>query len=188
VTLSVFILSGPQLKAKVSLEGPFANLDVSTGPELHAKVIEYTNSDKSQKDNTLFFTEDIDFEHLNDIIEEDGILESDDDDLLKQPILPDDPEADKKRLERRERQRKKFLDQKQRKEERRLGQLRRVREEGEPFIYTAKAPVSGWYRVCVHSNWNQASVVVGDGSGGHESAYRVLFGSVVRSETHNICC
>jgi hypothetical protein len=154
VTLSVFVLSGPQLKASVSLEGPLAGPDVDSGPDLHSKIIEFTNGEKPKIH--LFFTEEVDFEHLNDVVE-DTLPDRDDDDLNKQPILPDDPDAEIKRMERRERQRKKFLDKKQRKEERRLEQLKRVRQEGEPFVHTAKAPVAGWYRVCVHSNWNQAS-------------------------------
>lgn len=156
MTLSVFVLSGPQLKASVSLEGPFAGLDVESGPDLHAKIIEFTNGEKSKK--LLFVMEDVDFEHLNEILDDDT-ADTHDDGLMREPILGDDPDAEMKRMERRAKQRKRYLDNKQRKEERKLAQLKKVRQEGEPFIYTAKAPVAGWYRVCVHSNWNQASLV-----------------------------
>lgn len=158
MTLSVFILSGSQLKAAVSLEGPLAGLEVDTGPDLHAKIIEYTNGEKPQ--NHLHFNEMVDFEHLNDLFPpEESVNERDDDDLVKQPILPDDPQADIKRMERRARQRKKFLDKKQQLEERKLSLLKRIRQDGEPFVHTAVAPVAGWYRVCVHSTSNQASMI-----------------------------
>jgi hypothetical protein len=168
VTVSVFILSGPQLKATVTLEGPFAGPEVDSGRDLHAKIIEYTNGKNNHNPDGrghLSFTEEVDFEHLN----EDGSSSSssslhgagdlEDDDEIKKPILPDDPDAEKKRRERRDKQRKKFLDQKQKQEERRLELQRKIRNEGDPFLHTAKAPAAGWYRFCVHSAWNQASDV-----------------------------
>lgn len=155
VTLSVFVLTGAQLKASVSLEGPLADPEVDTGLELHQNIIDFTKGNKSK--NRIDFSEVVDFEHLNEeIVTDDGIIE--DDDELKQPISPDDPDADQKRRERREKQRKKFLEQKQKREERKMQQLRKVRQDGDPFVHTIKAPVAGWYRACVHSTWNQVVV------------------------------
>ncbi|KAL3926676.1 MAG: hypothetical protein SGARI_005529, partial [Bacillariaceae sp.] len=49
--------------------------------------------------------------------------------------------------ERRERQRQKFLEEKQKREDKKMAQLKKVRQDGEPFVYTAKVPMEGWYRI-----------------------------------------
>jgi emp24/gp25L/p24 family/GOLD len=154
--MSVFVLSGSQLKASVSLEGPLADLSVDTGAELHGKIIEFTSGQKPKE--LIDFSEVVDFEHLNEAIPNDDTPPTMEDDELKQPISPDDPDADAKRRERREKQRKKFLEQKQKREQRKLAQVQKVRQDGEPFVHTVKAPVAGWYRACVHSTWNQVVV------------------------------
>lgn len=158
VTLSVFVLSGSQLKASVSLEGPLADASVDSGVELHAKIIEYTNGqNKPPADQRIDFSEVVDFEHLNESIPNDDRPVPDDDEL-KTPIDPDDPDLDAKRRERREKQRVKFLEQKEKREARKLAQVQKVRQDGEPFVHTIKAPVAGWYRACVTSSWNQVVV------------------------------
>mmetsp|Transcript_57795 Transcript_57795/g.62433 ORF Transcript_57795/g.62433 Transcript_57795/m.62433 type:complete len:392 (-) Transcript_57795:258-1433(-) len=84
--------------------------------------------------------------------------DDDDDDKTEEyskPIDKNDPDGDKKRRERREHQRRKFLELKKKREEKKLAQLKKVRQDGEPILYTTKAPESGWYRMCVTSNWNQ---------------------------------
>lgn len=153
VTVSVFVLTGSQLKATVSLEGPFANDDVESGAELHKKVTEFENGNKPN--GHLSFSEVVDFEHLNEDIPDDDEAGEENDDILKTPIDPNDPDADKKRRERRERQRQKFLEEKQKREDRKMAQLKKVRQDGEPFVHTVKAPRDGWYRMCVTSPWNQ---------------------------------
>ncbi len=81
------------------MEGPLAGLEVDSGPDLHAKIIEFTNGEKPK--THLFFAEDVDFEHLNDVLE-DTLPDRDDDDLNKLPILLNDPDAEINRMERRE--------------------------------------------------------------------------------------
>jgi hypothetical protein len=158
VTISAFVLSGSTLKATVTLEGPVADLSVNTGKELQDQANEFTNSNKKPARH-LAFSEVVDFEHLNEELADDE-LESSNDDLLKQPIDPNDPDAENKRRERREMQRKKFLEEKQKREERKLAQLAKVRQDGEPFVYTTKAPAAGWYRMCVMSSWNQVCSMI----------------------------
>jgi hypothetical protein len=157
VTISVFVLSGSQLKATVSLEGPFAQPDVDSGVELHTHLTEFENGRKPN--GHLSFSQVVDFEHLNEDIPDDDEARQENDDILKTPIDPNDPDADKKRRERRERQRQKFLEEKQKREERKMAQLKKVRQDGEPFVYTTKVPITGWYRMCVTSSWNQVSAM-----------------------------
>lgn len=159
VTVSVFILSGSQLKATYSLEGPIANLDVESGTELYRKGQEFSVDERNPR-NQLSIVEEADFEHLNDEIDDDDDSFDDDDDDDDEddddsPINPDDPDADGKRRERRERQRKRFLDLKKKREQKKLSALKKIRQDGEPISKTKKAPVSGWYRMCVTSKWNQ---------------------------------
>mmetsp|Transcript_47029 Transcript_47029/g.114761 ORF Transcript_47029/g.114761 Transcript_47029/m.114761 type:complete len:374 (+) Transcript_47029:2-1123(+) len=162
VTMSVFVLSGSQLKATVTLEGPTADASVDNGIDLHAKVVEYTTGkNKPPASERIDFSEVVDFEHLNQIVANDDQGEESEsmvDDELKQPIDPNDPDVDGKRRERREKQRAKFLEQKQKREQRKLAQVKQIRQDGEPFVYTTKAPTAGWYRACVHSTWNQVVV------------------------------
>lgn len=157
VTISVFVLTGSQLKATVTLEGPFASPDVDTGVELHKRLTEFENGRKPN--GHLSFNQVVDFEHLNEDIPDDDEAGQENDDILKTPIDPNDPDADRKRRERRERQRQKFLEEKQKREERKMAQLKKVRQDGEPFVHTAKVPIDGWYRMCVTSSWNQVSTL-----------------------------
>ncbi|KAG7363305.1 emp24/gp25L/p24 family protein [Nitzschia inconspicua] len=156
VTISVIILSGSPLKATVALEGPFATPDEDTGAMLFQKAQEFDNGNKPN--GHLSFIEVVDFEHLNvDIPDDDEHSDekNNNDDILKTPIDPNDPDADQKRRERRERQRQKFLEEKQKREERKLAQLKKVRQDGEPFVHTVKINRPGWYRMCVTSSWSQ---------------------------------
>jgi len=155
VTVSVFILSGSQLKATYSLDGPFASLDVESGLELYSKANQF--SPKSSNPKQLILSAEVDFEHLNDEVDDDDDEIDDDDDTYDDdaPIKPNDPEADKKRRERRERQRQRFLDLKKKRETKRMEMLKKIRQDGEPILKTIKAPEAGWYRMCVTSNWNQ---------------------------------
>jgi len=157
--VSVFILSGNQLKATYSLEGPIASPDVESGIELYTKGEEFS-SDKRKRRNQLMVIEEVDFEHLSDEIDDDDDYDDDDDDDAYDDdvaISPDDPDADKKRRDRRERQRKRFLDLKKKREKKRIETLKKIRQDGEPISNTKKAPEAGWYRMCVKSAWNQVS-------------------------------
>ena len=164
--MSVFVLSGSQLKATVTLEGPTADSSVDNGIDLHASIVDYTTGkgNKPPPSDRIDFSEVVDFEHLNQMIvgnDDEGLAGGGDsmvDDELKQPIDPNDPDVDGKRRERREKQRAKFLEQKQKREQRKLAQVKQIRQDGEPFVYTTKAPTAGWYRACVHSTWNQVVV------------------------------
>ncbi len=146
-------MSGSQLKATVTLEGPFADSSVDSGLELHQKITAFSGGEKPE--NHLSYEGVVDFEHLNEDIPSDDENEKVDSEGLTAPIDPNDPDADAKRRERRERQRQKFLDEKKKREERKMAQLKKVRQDGEPFVYTSKAPVAGWYRMCVVGAWNQ---------------------------------
>jgi len=159
VTVSVFILSGNQLKAMYSLQGPIAAPAVDSALELHVKGREFTPS----KDNPrqLYIVEEVDFEHLNDDGngDDDDDVDDDHDDMFDdtEPIDPNDPNAEQKRKERRDRQRSKFVALKKKRDAKRLALLEKIRSDGEPIQNTKKAPEAGWYRMCVESHMNQVS-------------------------------
>lgn len=155
VTVSVFILSGSQLKATYSLEGPIADLGVDSGLELYTNGMAFSSNGRRDHNRALSVSREVDFEHLNEIDDDDDDDDDNTDDEYSKPIDKDDPDADKKRRGRREHQRRKFLELKKQREEKKLAQLRKVRQDGEPILYTRKVPESGWYRMCVTSNWNQ---------------------------------
>ena len=162
VTMSVFILSGSQLKATYSLEGPFGDLDLDSGSEIYTKANEFARGGGGAKSSQLNFKQEVDFEHLMDEVDDDDDYVDDDDGTDDEydddaPIKPDDPDADKKRRERRDRQRKKFLAVKKKREEKKLNMMKRIRQDGEPILKTMKASGAGWYRMCVNANWNQVS-------------------------------
>jgi len=160
VTVSVFILSGNQLKAMYSLQGPIAAPAVDSALELHVKGREFTPS----KDNPrqLYIVEEVDFEHLNDDGngDDDDDVDDDHDDMFDdtEPIDPNDPNAEQKRKERRDRQRSKFVALKKKRDAKRLALLEKIRSDGEPIQNTKKAPEAGWYRMCVESHMNQVIV------------------------------
>ena len=151
--MSVFILSGPSLKATASLEGPLCPTDVDTGKELMEKAEKWQPNPGSD----VKISETLDFEHLNEPVEEDD--DDDDDETAEKepPIDPNDPDAADKRRKRREKQREAFLAAKQKREQKRMLQQKKIREDGEPYLKTIKAPKSGWYRACVAATWYQVS-------------------------------
>ena len=156
--MSVFILSGNELKAMYSLDGPIASTNVESGLELYNKGQQFAPNKKNRKQ--LIISEQVDFEHLNDEVDDDDDdIDDDSDDAFDddEPIDPNDPDADKKRRERRDRQRQRFVDLKKKRETKRLEMLKKIRQDGEPILNTQKAPEAGWYRMCVTSNYNQVS-------------------------------
>ena len=156
--MSVFILSGSQLRATYTLEGPIADLNVESGIELYTKGEEF-HSDKRNGGKQLALSQEVDFEHLNEEIDDDDHYDDENDDEFDDDssINPDDPDADKKKRERRERQRKRFLDLKKKREEKKLNAMKKIQQNGEPILNTEKAPDAGWYRMCVKGDWNQVS-------------------------------
>jgi hypothetical protein len=152
VTVSVFVLSGSSLKATLTLDGPIANSSIDSGVELFAAGESYVKNPENP--DQLSYSTVVDFEHLNSLPEDD-----DDDevaDKYEEPAIdPDDPDAAEKRRERRERQREKFMEAKQKRDQRKLEQQKKIRQDGDPFVYTTKAPDSGWYKMCVQATWYQ---------------------------------
>ena len=148
-----------------SLEGPIAKLDVKSGIDLYTKGQQLFYPDKGDR-NTLFIKEEVDFEHLVDDVDDDDNYDDDDDDNYDDdaPIKEDDPEREKKKLERRDRQRKKFIELKKKREAKKIAALKAIKEWGEPIENTKKAPKAGWYRMCVIANYNQVSKPEGNQS------------------------
>ena len=151
VTLSAFILSGSSLKATLTFDGPIASATVDSGLEV------FTASESFNSKGTGFIThsEVMDFEHLAPAPEEEEDEAAKDDD--EGPLDPNDPDIAQKRKERREKQRKKFMEAKAKRDQRKLELQKKIRQDGDPVLYTTKAPEAGWYRMCVQATWYQVS-------------------------------
>lgn len=150
-TLSAIVLSGSSLKATMTLDGPIAPINVETGLELFTA----SESFHPHGEESISYSAVIDFEHLAPAPEEEEDIMAQTDD--EGPLDPNDPDIVQKRKARRERQREKFLEAKAKRDSRKLEQQEKVRQDGEPAIYSAKAPAEGWYRMCVLATWYQVS-------------------------------
>lgn len=148
MTISAFVLSGSSLKATLTLDGPLTSTDISSGNELYKASETFSG----RGEDYITYSEVVDFEHF-------APPEEEDDDRVQEeeepPIDINDPDAAQKRKERRERQRKKFLEAKAKRDKRRLDIQKKIRQEGDPVIYTTKAVTSGWYKMCVQATWYQ---------------------------------
>lgn len=153
ITMSVFVLAGPELRATIEFHGPLpSDNPIDSGSALHAATLKWDPDLHGEKG--LNFYENVDFEHLN-IGDED----------IEEPINIDEPDdkdgetVDEKR-ERRAQARKKVLEERDRREARKRKQRSKVRDEGEPFLKTLNAPSSGWYRFCIVGTWNQITAEI----------------------------
>lgn len=149
MTVSAFILSGSSLKATLTFDGPIAAATVDSGMEL------FTASEGFNSNGEGFIThsEVMDFEHLAPAPDEDDDEAAKDDD--EGPLDPNDPDIAEKRKARREKQRKKFMEAKAKREQRKLELQKKIRQDGDPILFTTKAPAAGWYRMCVQATWYQ---------------------------------
>jgi len=155
--MNVFILSGVELRAMARLEGPIALSSIDDGKELFESDAKF---DQYSHKAPLNVNELVDFEHMN--------LWDDDEEEIKRlrqrmkeklsQIDPNDPEASRKKTEHRMTQRERYLEIYQRRERNRIEQHKRILEEGESFVYTAKAPESGWYRACIDATYSEVTV------------------------------
>jgi hypothetical protein len=137
--MSVFILAGTELKGTVQFAGPIAPLKLDDAMPLYEGVLRLERG--SREDGMLFYSEVVDFEHLN-------LGEPDLEDLMQldEGSEEDTPEA---RKERRAKQRKQALETRQRKEQHKALQKSKVRADGEPYMKTIRVERSGWFSFCI---------------------------------------
>ena len=116
----------------MTLNGPIADLSVDSGLDLFRASEDF----RGKGDGYLSYSETVDFEHLAPAPEEseEDDAESAGDD--EEPVDPNDPDIAQKRKERRERQRQKSLDAKAKRDARKLEIQQKVRQDGDPAIYT----------------------------------------------------
>lgn len=133
----------------MTLDGPIAPLSIDSGDALFTA----SESFRERGEDFITYSQVIDFEHLAPAPEEEeeDTVPNDDDG----PLDPNDPDIANKRKARREKQRQRFLDAKAKRDARKLEQQQKIRQDGDPVIYTAKAPSEGWYRMCVQATWYQ---------------------------------
>lgn len=177
MTFSIFLLSGNELRATIALDGPLAgNAEIDSGASLQKAAEKYDQTKRpSNKDETLHFSAEVDFEHLNlvgdDTEEEeldadgkvaaDGAVEEGDDDAAIARRAAESgatEETPEERRARRARDRRKALEKRQREEQRKHKQRKKIRKEGEPDERTFAAPQGGWYRLCVTASFQTITV------------------------------
>lgn len=142
--MSVFILSGPELKAMATLEGPVAAADVDSGTQLIEATEKFRRGERFGE-HTISESV-VDFEHLQVSVESEDEEEEED--------IPDNEDAAARR-DRLQRQRQKAKARKEREQQRQQETRENVRNAGEPFQTTIKAKSAGWYRACVRGTWYQ---------------------------------
>jgi hypothetical protein len=156
VTISAFILSGPELRATVSFDGPVASSDISSGVGLREQLDQFDKGNspyQHRNDGTIvLFSDTIDFEHLN--LKD---FQGDDDTFDEGEDSSSDPEAT---AHRRAQHRKRTLEKQQHRESQLHKQHRKVRDEGVAFHKTFKVQLPGWYRFCIKATWYQVTAEI----------------------------
>jgi len=115
------------------------------------EAVQQFDSNRHRGEKIIQFSSEVNFEHLN-------IGEMEDEDIT-QPYANKD-ETPEERKQRRAEERKKMLELRQKKEQHTKTQKNRVRQEGEPYLKTVRAPATGWYRFCIGGTWNQITAEV----------------------------
>lgn len=149
VTMSVFILSGAELRGTAILEGPIAPPEANTGKELQDSLDEFQKGKKFGKLTVI--NENVDFEHLQPQVPDDDGRMDDDDDGDTRPLTGDE------RRKRNEKRREKAREMRKQQEKKRLEREKVIRDEGQPVQKTVQAKAAGWYRLCVRATWYQVS-------------------------------
>eukprot|EP00545_Synedropsis_sp_CCMP1620_P014328 CAMPEP_0119012478 /NCGR_PEP_ID=MMETSP1176-20130426/6760_1 /TAXON_ID=265551 /ORGANISM="Synedropsis recta cf, Strain CCMP1620" /LENGTH=329 /DNA_ID=CAMNT_0006965443 /DNA_START=33 /DNA_END=1022 /DNA_ORIENTATION=+ len=157
VTISLFILSGAELKGGLLLEGPIAPLSATTGVDLQ-KMIDVHEHEKDTSGSQAKIEEDVNFEQVIPDMPDDNVRDDDDDNLWKQ--MDDDNLSEEeivKRMEERRNHAKIARERALEARRRRAERMRtdKVRADGEPVQRTLTAKSAGWYRACVKGNWYQ---------------------------------
>lgn len=165
VTISLFILSGAELKGGLLLEGPVSPSSVASGLDLHEMVQKHEHEKKGNRAAFTRIEEDVNFEKMiqqeNDMPGEFGEINDDDGDLWMQ--MEDDDRLTEEQIERRREERRKqhqMARQRAADVRRRQNDLMKANnlvQDGEPVQRTIVAKSAGWYRACVKGNWYQIS-------------------------------
>lgn len=166
ITMSVFILTGAELKGQMVLEGPVVPLTTENAREFNQGVTHYDGGHRYTQhvsSNAM-----IDFEHMNEAAE----FEDDDDDDHYEFTMDDDDEVGengerdmekiKRKVEERRKRahaaREKAREARRQREKIQADTAKKIREEGEPEQRTLTAKAEGWYRGCIKGSWYQLQV------------------------------
>ena len=144
--MSVFILSGPELKASSTLEGPVAPPDVDSGKALLDATERFRRGERFGQ-HTIEESV-VDFEHLQ------ASFESEEEEEAVEEEIPENEDAAARR-DRIQRQREKARERRQREQQRQEKTQKKIRSAGEPFQTTTQAKSAGWFRACVRGTWYQ---------------------------------
>lgn len=154
----------------MQFQGPLGTAESSD--ELAQAIAKFDREDHSaavQAEKMLMFSSVVDFEHLSlgeydegESAEEDEEDDDsgDDEENSKEDGGAKGEHAAEALKHRRLMDRKQALEARYRREQHNLKQKKYVREEGEAFQKTFKAPVEGWYRFCVRATWYQVTAEV----------------------------
>lgn len=152
--MSVIVLSGQQLKAAVTLDGPITPPGDVNAMGL-AESSERYKYNPAKKHEVIRFSSVADFEHLNPIKNRETNVEDE-----EEEEVASEEETVAERRARRARERKRALEKRQREQEDVLSQKKSVREEGDPFQKTYIAKAEGWYRFCVSAAFYNVDVEI----------------------------
>eukprot|EP00977_Amphora_coffeiformis_P014860 scaffold4240_cov163-Amphora_coffeaeformis.AAC.6 len=152
ITFAVIVLSGAELKASITFDGPMMEEENLSAKELWDASESYRYN-PAKKDELVVFGSMVDFEHLNPIKNKEVKEEEEEE-------VADENESIAEKRARRARERKKALEKRQQEQEDLMNQRKHVREEGEPFQKTYQAKANGWYRFCVTASWQAVDVEV----------------------------
>lgn len=164
--MSVFILSGAELRATMNLEGPIAPMTITSGAELQQSIDTFASVNDHAEYSIV--QEVVDFEH----IQTQTVTEDDDDDDFHDAESGDDgvPEGEdvnseaflakqEQRRQQAQLARTRAREARRKRDHMRQETQKNVRDEGEPFQRTLKAKADGWYRACVRGTWYQVRFV-----------------------------
>jgi len=152
ITFAVIVLSGSELKASITFDGPMVEEEDVSAKEIWETSESY-RYDPAKKDHLIVFGSMVDFEHLNPIKNKE-VREDEEEEVA------DENESIAEKRARRARDRKRALEKRQQEQEDLMNQRKHVREEGDPFQKTYKAKANGWYRFCVTASWHAVDVEV----------------------------
>jgi len=177
MTVSVFILSGAQLRGSVSIQGPVSLLNAENSQHLSPNQAIWTNVQRydhgtrfaANKNDEIHFEDQLDFEAIlsKERPDYDDFLEDEDDKYpqMYHEIVGDDEtiKAEEKadREKKFEAYKKRMLDQKKQRKQKQEGYVPSagIGREGDPWQRTFQVKQPGYYRACISSAWHPVNIL-----------------------------
>ena len=144
--MAIFVLSGTDLQAQWTIDGPVAPATVRSGKDLYKHILLYDKNSQhqhSQHSEIIHQTGNVNFEHYN-------LLESADLEAYEEEDQEQyEQETPEQRKERKNKQRKQLLEIRKKIEDSKYEQHKHVKSNADPHLTTIQATAQGWYRFCL---------------------------------------